>query len=712
MFETFTYQSSIGTATITTDLFCTSDEEYMIPVDGVYNVSGVGLHRYYATRPTEGWRERELKARGKTFNPQDTYLRMANYVDSDGCFQSITATGHTTDLYEDGYWSQAKIPAFDWVTSPYISQNGYTFTCNVPFFGSDSTHALEYCRCTDKQQAINLLKNYSYNFKEDETEPEGKEFTINNVWTHGTWDGYGVHNLGSQNFRQVRGKIEEGGVVSIYKVDGIVDGMLKYGITIKSGTNFIGLQYSEDGGTVWHDTDSFPYEYFYRPRVNEYGTFDFGLTFYSQFPVWNSKEDSDDYIDGEKDISEADNWNQISPNYPPNNPTGIGENETEFGEVSSRAMFSQLYLCNVGSLYEISNALFDYDVTTLSGLWDDIKKGLEMYGTNPMEVVQGLRYYPFDLSQYFTSVQNQSYIYFGAYQLSLQNDVKKIIYANGYIDLGTIPKISRWYKDWRDFEPYTKISIYLPYIGVFPLDAKKYYDKSVKIRYYIDLRTGACTACLIANGLLLDYFDGIIGTEMPITLTDYSSYAQSQLNIIMRNAGIGIASEGTVGNIAAQGMGMALNYNENAQAVQEAALMSPSTSSLAAQTAGSYGTQAIAGAAIGGAALLGGVAVGTAAKTSFDLMRNGTAGYTKTRPASSAMINQYLPQYPYFRIEIMETDESAYLNELYGRPTNKGDVIGNFSGYLQAEDVMLICPIATDNERQEIIDLVKAGIYL
>ena len=76
------------------------------------------------------------------------------------------------------------------------------------------------------------------------------------------------------------------------------------------------------------------------------------------------------------------------------------------------------------------------------------------------------------------------------------------------------------------------------------------------------------------------------------------------------------------------------------------------------------------------------------------------------------MINQYLPQYAMFIFEYMEIDESDYLNELYGRPTNKSGTIGSFSGYLEADDIMLICPIATDNERQEIIDLVRAGIYI
>lgn len=555
-----------------------------------------------------------------------------------------------------------------------------------------------------------LCEDHIINFSGGEVSPEGQEFRLEVQWTVSTWINDNQPAVTGQPYIQgVKGKITNG-KLALYKIDGVDDGKLKYGI--KNTATFYDLEYTTDG-VNWTQTSVFPFEFIYRKRVNELGTFGYALSVWNtDVPIWKNEDDADDYINDEKPIEESENWDAISPQYPPQNPTGLPEIQTEFGEVFTRNIFSQLYLCDVTALYEISNALFDYDVTTLSGLWADIKKGLEMYGSDPMEVVQGLRYYPFDLSQYFTSVQSQNYIYFGAYQLQLErSNVQKLIYCNGYIDLGSVD-IKRSYNDWRDFEPYTKLSIYLPYVGTFPLDAKKYYGKSVNIRYFIDLRTGACTACLIANGVLLDWFDGIIGTEMPITLTDYSSYAQSQLNIIMRNAGMGIAAEGMSGNVISKVMKGSLNYVDNANAAQAAAQSAPLSTSLAAQTGAQYAGVAVGAAVVGSAALVGGVAVGTAMKTSFDMMRSGTAAHTKTRPASSAMINQYLPQYPYFRFEIMEIDESPYLNELYGRPSNASGIIANFRGYLEAEDIMLICPIATDNERQEIIDLVRTGIYI
>lgn len=442
---------------------------------------------------------------------------------------------------------------------------------------------------------------------------------------------------------------------------------------------------------------SYPFYHEYTKLAD--GSYTIGAMLSTNMPIFKDEDDAQDFIDGVKDITDSENWSDISGdnNYDEiiDNKTGERESETEFGESHVRNIFSQMYLCDTAGLYEISNALFDYDVTTLSGLWEDIKKGLEMYGSNPMESVQGLRYYPLDLSSIFSDVQTQNYVYFGAYKLNMQNNVKKIIYANGYKDLGTV-SIRRSFKDWRDFEPYTKLSIYLPYVGRYQLDLNKYYDKDINIRYYIDIKTGACIACLIADGVLLDWFDGIIGVEMPITLTDYSSYAQNQLNIIMRNAGLGVG-------------GTAVTTSSAVKTTKMAVQSATSSATTSGTVAGAIGAK---GAATLGVVAVGAVALGVAEKTAFDLMKSGTAAYTKTRPASSSMLNQFMPQYPTFMFEIMEIDESDYLNELYGRPSNASGTIGSFSGYLEAEDVMLICPIATDNERQEIIDLVKSGIYI
>ena len=712
-----------GSYDILDSALVTSEREYI--TNPIYHVAGTYTNWYrgnvsfsgdFSPRPNPPTEYTALY-----ISPELGIVTFDNYSDTG---TTCTVAGYAdTSSTHDAFNQGCQFPtSYVWAVDPG-SFSGIVYT-NIPIFENRSDYLI-YCDNTRTLEERNEILKKAINYSAGEIAPDTIEYFYYGVANKITMNEYGEPTpVSGQTLRRgFKLRIPEGRA-SLYVEEGIDNDTLWF--TINIGDTPLIAYYSYDcdisGNGTWQEMEyaptTLPFSKVYRWSLKEVGEYYCAgqskpyKTLDTNLPIYGTKEESDAYNSTGEGLEDAINYNEIANYYDINNPTGIEEELTEFGENYTRAFFTQCYICNTSALTAISNDLFDYDVTTLSGLWEDIKKGLEMYGSNPMEVVQGLRFYPFDLSQIFANnLQAQNYIYFGAYQLQLTDNVYKVIYANGYKDLGTV-SVRRTFNDWRDFEPYTKISIYLPYIGRFPLKPERYYGKQVNIRYYIDIRTGLACACLIADGILLDWFDGQIGTEMPITLTDYASYAQTQVNTILRNATIGIGAEGMAGNIAVKGMKAALNYNQNAQAIQEAALMSPATSSLSAQTAGSYGTQAIAGAAIGSAALVGAVGVGTAMKTAYDLMKTGTAANTSVKGSSSSMINAFLPQYPTFMFEILEIDESPYLNELYGRPSNASGRIGDFSGYLEAEDIMLICPIATDSERQEIIDLVRSGIYI
>ena len=550
------------------------------------------------------------------------------------------------------------------------------------------------------------------NAGEHEYGEETKEYYIYNTYSNASVE-MGTPTFSGTEYKRYE-KLQMNSIPALYKGSGDFEYHLAYNDNDVVGACFSSSSiFDVEINPEWTD-GTVPYtQPFYKTLSGKKvanGNYTLGRSWSTNIPIFGSMQDAVDFLNGIKDISDAENWSDINSdsNYSDKikNKTGVEETSTEFGEVYVRNIFSQLYLCDTSSLYDISNALFDYTPdASVHGQWEKIKKGLEMYGSNPMDAVQGLRFYPFDLSTIFSSVSQQNYIYFGAYKCDITNNVLKVVYANGYKDLGTI-LIKRTFNDWRDFEPYTRLYIYLPYVGKFQLDLAKYYDKSVNVRYYIDIRTGGCCACLIADNILLDWFDGIIGTEMPITLTDYSSYAQTQLSIIARNAGIGGLATALTGHAVNKELQTHLGQKEIANETGDA------FASLASTSSGAAGTAATVGKGVGFAAAVGTVVAGAVMKSRFDMTNNGVGKYNSTRGSSSAMLNQFLPQYPTFMFEIQEIDESPYLNELYGRPTNASGRLGDFSGYLEAEDVMLICPIATDNERQEIIDLVRSGIYI
>lgn len=523
------------------------------------------------------------------------------------------------------------------------------------------------------------------NYGESETpeSPDGIDFELRVAWTSGTWLNDTQPQVTSVYYQYVRAKLT-GGKFSLYKIDGINDNKLKYGIL--STATFYEMEYSTDGRT-WTPTETFPFEFIYRRREKELGTFGYALYVNNDtLPIWESEEDAQDYIDGNKILSDASNWDKISSKYPYENLTEDEDTGTTFGGVYTRAFFSQQYICSATALQEISNAFFDTTQGGISGIFEDIKKGLEMYGESVVDAVQGCMFFPLDLTTVFTSVQSQNYIYFGGFKFDLQNSsVNKIIYPNGYKDFGSFEIVSTFGKgNIRNYAPYQRLYAYLPYIGFVELDLSKYLDKTANVRYYFDTRTGTCLACITANGILIDYFNGQCGVSMPVTMTDFSRYAQTQIQTLL-SGGANMGGGGNVGEMVKSG---ANNF----------------VGGLAESGAVGLGTVAVGGLAMAGAV--------QGAKTLYGLTQNNINNFKVTKGASSSMLNQYLPQEVLFWFEIQDDDETPYENALQGYPSNASGRIQDFDGFLAVDTVKLNCAYATDNERAEIIAYLKSGVYL
>lgn len=653
--------------------------------------------------------------------------RCAAYIKSHSTGEFIAAVDSTLYFHKDEYSERLDTHTYTdnnaWIQSSAVSSNVSNTTLelgismNIPIFQFESD-ARDYLTAATEEDALIALRK-ALNWSDTEIEPETYDLNLINYGVTQTWTAEGLSNqLEDAIYHSVRGKMISECInpVALYPISGASDGNLKFGVKVNPNANFYIIWYSTDNKNwIIEENAQFPFDFFWRKRENEIGTFraatiDPREDSENGFAFWENEERAQGFIDGTIPIYEATNWDMISSRYPTYNPTGEEETSTTMGSIWLRSHFSHVHLCTNGALTEIANNLFDTSVGT--DVWDAIKKGVDMYGQNPMEVVQGLAFYPFDLASVFTQAVNQHYIMFGGYQLQLEHsDVYKVLYPDGYIDIGTFT-LKRTFNDWRDFEPYTKLSVYLPYIGVQHLDIAKYYNKTITVRYYIDIRTTMCMVVLLCDGLLYDFFSGQIGIQMPITLTDFATYASNQINTILQGASSALSmSTGYCGSIATIGMRAASRVyaGENA-GVKLAREKHRRIDPMQREHVGSkLMTGATAASEVATMGLAGSL---SAMKTTFELVNNGIGGYNSTKGGSTSLLNGNLPQYVTFIFETLESQESPYLRELAGKPSNASGKLGDFRGYLECDDVMLICPIATDAERQEIIDLVCSGIYL
>ena len=544
---------------------------------------------------------------------------------------------------------------------------------NIPVFLLDDYSYYEiYSDPTKTEEERNAALSHAFNYIGAYV-PEGQNFEITNMWTHGIWLNDTQPQVTAVYHRDFRAKMTDGSF-ALYPIPYTDNGKLMYGI--KNNATFYEMQYSNDGLT-WNNTDVFPYEYFLRPRMNELGEFDYALTFSNAYiPIFSDEETAQGYIDGDVDITEATNWPDISNQYPIFNGTGEDDEESDFGEVKTRGFFSQQYIMNDTCLQALANDLFD---TSVGGIWEAIKKGLDMYGDNPIEAVMGLSFWPVNLNAVFTGV-SAPYVWFGGYGWEPSaGSATRLVYPNGYKSIGSV-FIKRTFNSWRDMEPYTKLYVMLPYCGTYQLELARYYGKNVEVRYYFDTRTNGCIACLIADGFLVDYFNGQMGVTMPITLTDYTAYMNAQINTLLGGGGQ-----------AVQSFGGAAGAVNGASAAGGAALLGAA--------AGGMAGVGIAGAAIG-------------AKTVYGLSQNNINNFNKTKGGSSSMINEYLPQSVCFIFEIQEDCAPENYGEMFGYPSMKAGKIFNFSGFLKCQSVKLSCGIATENERERLKQMLLSGIYI
>lgn len=342
---------------------------------------------------------------------------------------------------------------------------------------------------------------------------------------------------------------------------------------------------------------------------------------------------------------------------------GDEEKETEFGGGGFMSPFFTILSGSKSDIHRLADFLFTDD----QSLWEDIKKGLEMYGSNPIDYIIGLKVFPFDVSR-VVNESTRSDIWFGSYQKHFDNPFNEVInMAHKYIDAGSFYMYPIQYS-YVDFEPYTTLSAYFPYHGWEQLDMKKYYQKNVNVRYYVDILTGQALIVTLCDGVLTDQFGPFeIGTELPLTGANYAQWAQGQVRLLTQSASSiigGISGGVTSGNVAGFAASSLTSLIPASQALQEARQQGGPKNTMI--TKGNYGSN----------------------------------------------LGNYLPGYVIFRFDINEMLEPDLLTSLAGRPSNSSGVIRNFSGFISGKVVKMDTTGMTDSEANRIKQLIMNGIYV
>lgn len=297
----------------------------------------------------------------------------------------------------------------------------------------------------------------------------------------------------------------------------------------------------------------------------------------------------------------------------------------------------------------------------------------------PIENIVSLRVYPFDVKAHHpASSMEDSSIIINVVTMNTKGFSLNPIPSPPF-NLGKI-EIPKYYNNFLDYAPYTKIELYLPYIDFVTLDTNLVIGKTISIDYVVDYFSGKCTAFISVE----ETVDGVTTS-----------------NIIMErdgNIGVEVAIGGGRGADIARNM-LKLGIGAGAGAISMSA---GAVSMGAGKTAGSVGS--VAGAVSMGAGYL--------ANTTVNAIQAGQVHITKGGSAQPS-INFYAPQNCYLVITRPNVVTPSTYNKDFGRPSGKSAVLGSLTGFTVVDSVHVEgLATATSDEISEVERLLKQGVIL
>lgn len=168
--------------------------------------------------------------------------------------------------------------------------------------------------------------------------------------------------------------------------------------------------------------------------------------------------------------------------------------------------------------------------------------GFKKIFANPMDCILGLMIFPALVAPSGSKEVNVG---------NLSTGVTMSYIDNQYVEVncGSF-EITEYYASYLDYDPYTKIEIYLPYIGTHRLSADDVMAKTIQLKYMIDLLSGACVAFLVVDGTTLYTFTGSCATPIPVSGNDWSNMVNGILSVAGA-AAAAVISGGTAATMAA-----------------------------------------------------------------------------------------------------------------------------------------------------------------
>lgn len=279
---------------------------------------------------------------------------------------------------------------------------------------------------------------------------------------------------------------------------------------------------------------------------------------------------------------------------------------------------------------------------------DNIVKSI----TNPIDTIIALNIVPSIAS--VSTQSDTSTVKLGNF--SSQASAYRVTSQFFRIDMGSFT-FNKYWASALDFNPYTNIQLYLPYIGFIELSPDDVMGKTINVQYTCDIVTGQLSALVLVDGGVMYSQTGNFSMNIPITGANYGEMYKACIS----------ASVGAVTGIA-----------------------------------GAVATGGVAGVVMGSSIL------GSATSNAV----NGSK-IQYNRGGSMSMSAGYLGvQHCFVAISRPKQSLANNYNAFVGYPSNITSALKDLSGFTSVESIHLENVSATQSEKEELEKLLKEGIIL
>lgn len=250
---------------------------------------------------------------------------------------------------------------------------------------------------------------------------------------------------------------------------------------------------------------------------------------------WITPDQMDDY----KGINK--NGSIIHPGYTPNPPVPVVSDEDNTDPVNTTGAPFASGLCHYYAL-TAGSPLLEH-ISDALGTWDIENTHKDLYkNLVSCKLIKPPAPIPTTGSAPFT-------IYGVKPQYAGADITLPVVSGNPTATFGPY-LIDRKFGDFRDYAPYTRVSIYLPYCGWCDLPSHVV-GRQVSVHYYTDIIAATCKAVVFCSNNIIAEAAGVIGLDIPFVADNVGAKMQAVTAGMIAALGGGIQLGAGIGTMAA-----------------------------------------------------------------------------------------------------------------------------------------------------------------